>query len=74
MGKGSEREHGRTVLDVEEGDEDREQAGHSHLAHELPVTVVRAQRQRAFPQVSQALCGTMHKRVSRDTKVKAVKR
>lgn len=44
-----------TVLDVEEGDEHGEQAGHGHLTHQLPVAVVGAERQRTFAQVSQTL-------------------
>lgn len=44
-----------TVAHIQEGHEDSQQASHGHLAHELTITVVRAQGECPLAQVGQAL-------------------
>ena len=44
-----------TVTDIQEGHQHSQQACHSYLAHELPITVVRTESEGPFPKVCQAL-------------------
>lgn len=44
-----------TVAHIQEGHEDSQKPSHSHLAHELTITVVWAQGECSLAQMSQAL-------------------